>query len=75
MAKRAKKVTSSAPGSPPRRPEPVPAVPSTPPDRLRCSKCGCGHLPVVYTRHVGGAIRRLRECRACGHRFQTRERA
>lgn len=43
---------------------------------LVCTKCGCGHFYVVYTRHVEGrAVVRRRECRYCGHRITTSERA
>lgn len=45
------------------------------PKRLRCRKCGCEHLPVLYTRHVKGAVVRVRECRHCGTRLRTREQA
>jgi|JRYL01.1.fsa_nt_gb DNA-directed RNA polymerase subunit RPC12/RpoP len=41
---------------------------------LRCPKCGCGHLPVRYTRQQNGHIMRVRRCRHCGHRVVTRER-
>jgi len=42
---------------------------------VRCPKCHCGHVPVLYTRKVAnGGIRRRRECRACGRRFTTYER-
>ena len=43
---------------------------------LACPKCGCAHLRVIYTRQTwGGALRRRRECRFCGHRISTTERA
>lgn len=43
---------------------------------LRCPKCGCVHLRVIYTRRAwGGGLRRRRECRYCGHRITTTERA
>jgi DNA-directed RNA polymerase subunit RPC12/RpoP len=49
--------------------------PSTREERgLRCPKCGCGHLPVRYTRQQSGHIMRVRKCRHCGHRVVTRER-
>lgn len=43
---------------------------------LVCPKCGCAQLRVVYTRPAwGGRLRRRRECRHCGHRITTTERA
>lgn len=43
---------------------------------LRCPKCGCEHFRVIYTRRAwGGGLRRRRECRYCGHRITTTERA
>lgn len=55
-----------------------PPKPAETPDAqrgLRCPKCGCAHLRVVYTRQAwGGALRRRRECRHCGHRITTTER-
>jgi transcriptional regulator NrdR family protein len=41
---------------------------------LECSKCGCRHFEVVYTRPKTAQIVRLRECRHCGKRVLTRER-
>ncbi|MEX2388790.1 MAG: hypothetical protein WD534_13005 [Phycisphaeraceae bacterium] len=50
-------------------------TPRDPEERgLRCPRCGCGHLPVVYTRPKPGCILRVRECRHCGKRLSTRER-
>lgn len=41
---------------------------------LRCPKCACPHLWVVYTRKCErGRIRRRRECRNCGKRITTYE--
>lgn len=40
---------------------------------LACPRCGCQHLPVIYTRRKPGYILRLRECRHCGRRVRTRE--
>ena len=40
---------------------------------LQCVKCGCRHLPVLYTRPRTGYIERVRECRHCGTRKRTRE--
>lgn len=48
--------------------------PADPPRGLICPKCGCRHLPVVYTRPRAGHILRMRECRHCGKRIPTRER-
>jgi transcriptional regulator NrdR family protein len=42
---------------------------------LVCRKCGCGHFRVVYTRPAGGRIMRKKECRHCGTRIVTFERA
>ena len=41
---------------------------------IRCSKCGCFHFRLIYTRRVllGRLIRR-RECRHCGRRIMTAE--
>ena len=42
---------------------------------LRCRKCNCADLRVVYTRRRShGRILRLRRCRHCGYRFPTIER-
>lgn len=43
---------------------------------MNCSSCGHTDSKVLETRaaHAGGAIRRRRECRACGYRFTTMER-
>ena len=47
----------------------------TTPDRgLSCPRCGCRHLPVVYTRPRENCIVRARDCRNCGKRIITRER-
>lgn len=41
---------------------------------IECSRCGCGHFEVVYTRAAsGGRIIRRRECRHCGRRVTTQE--
>jgi hypothetical protein len=43
---------------------------------LVCRQCGCRHFRVVYTRAAwGGRIARRRECRNCGKRVTTWERA
>lgn len=43
---------------------------------LRCRNCGCRHFFVVYTKGVrGGRILRRRECRHCGKRLTTYEKA
>lgn len=58
---------------------PHPANPSEDRDEQRgliCAKCGCRHFRVIYTRPAWGSIlRRRRECRHCGHRMTTTERA
>lgn len=43
---------------------------------MKCSQCGEGDSKVIESRDVaeGKAIRRRRECTACGHRFTTYER-
>ena len=42
---------------------------------VRCTRCGCRHFWVVYTRDKpGNKIARRRECRNCGHRITTFER-
>jgi hypothetical protein len=51
-----------------------------PPDEdqrgLMCRHCGCKHFWVVYTRAVrGGRLMRRRECRHCGRRVTTWEKA
>lgn len=48
--------------------------PKDPAKGLACPRCGCRHLPVVYTRPKPGHILRVRECRHCGKRMSTRER-
>jgi transcriptional repressor NrdR len=42
---------------------------------MRCPKCGCQDDKVIDSRasREGSAIRRRRECIACGHRFTTYE--
>jgi hypothetical protein len=52
------------------RREPPEAVPGIP-----CRKCGCCDLRVIWTRRRFGFITRMRECRHCGLRTITRERA
>jgi len=43
---------------------------------LKCRKCDCQDLRVVYTRRAsGGKLVRRRECRHCGRRMTTWERA
>ena len=51
-----------------------------PPDEdqcgLTCRYCGRKHFLVLYTRPTwGGRIKRRRECRNCGKRMTTWERA
>lgn len=46
------------------------------PTGVRCPKCNCGHLFVVYTRRQpNGKILRRRQCRYCGRRVTTLEKA
>jgi transcriptional regulator NrdR family protein len=43
---------------------------------LVCRQCGCRHFWVLYTRGIhGGRLMRRRECRHCGKRITTWERA
>ena len=43
---------------------------------LECPKCGCKDLRVVYRRaKPGGRVLRRRECRHCGRRMSTYEKA
>ena len=43
---------------------------------LECRACGCKHFRVIYTRaYRGGRLVRRRECRHCGRRMTTWERA
>ena len=43
---------------------------------LECRRCGCKHFRVVYTRPTWGRrIMRRRECRRCGKRMTTWEKA
>jgi hypothetical protein len=43
---------------------------------LACRHCGCKHFRVIYIRPTrGGRIMRRRECRNCGKRMTTCERA
>lgn len=43
---------------------------------IQCPACGCGHFRVIYTRKtVGQRIVRRRECRHCGRRLSTIEKA
>ena len=43
---------------------------------LECRHCGCRHFKVIYTRPwYGGRIMRRRECRNCGKRMTTWEKA
>ena len=43
---------------------------------LACRHCGCMHFHILYTRRTcGGRILRRRECRHCGRRVTTYEKA
>ena len=43
---------------------------------LECRYCGCKHFRVIYTHpYRGGRIMRRRECRHCGRRMTTWEKA
>lgn len=59
-------------------PGPRPAVrprPEPEPPGIECPACGCRHFFVVYVRPRRSMIVRRRECRHCGRRITTRERA
>ena len=61
--------------APPRRagPDPPPADMRT---GVRCRRCGCAHVPVLYTHPMPyDRIKRIRECRHCGKRMVTYEEA
>ena len=62
------------------RPEYTEGRKKWPPDEdrrgLECRYCGCKHFRVIYTRPTwGGRIMRRRECRHCGKRVTTWEKA
>jgi len=40
---------------------------------LTCRICGCRHFSVKYTRKSTNGIKRVRECRNCGHVITTIE--
>ena len=40
---------------------------------LVCRKCGCAHMPVLYTRRRDDKVMRVRECRNCKQRRTTYE--
>ncbi len=43
---------------------------------FECRWCGCRHFRVIYTRPAwGGRLVRRRECRNCGKRMTTWEKA
>jgi len=43
---------------------------------VRCPRCNCPHVPVLYTRSAPfGRTKRVRECRYCGRRVVTYEAA
>jgi len=43
---------------------------------LECRNCGCKHFRVIYARpYRGGCLVRRRECRHCGRRITTWEKA
>ena len=41
---------------------------------IECPSCACRHMYVIYTRHRGRAIVRVRRCRHCQRRIVTHER-
>lgn len=40
---------------------------------IRCTRCGCGHLPLIYLKPIKGGQIRVRQCRHCGRRQSTKE--
>lgn len=40
---------------------------------IECPSCACRHHYTVRTSKINGKIRRRRECRHCGKRFNTYE--
>jgi hypothetical protein len=57
--------------------EPKPDGPPSEPVRgIECRGCGCRHFYTIETRkQPGGRIMRRKECRHCGRRITTYERA
>lgn len=52
------------------------AKPKEEPRGLQCRDCGCQHFYTLETRkQAGGRIMRRRECRYCGRRVTTYEKA
>lgn len=49
--------------------------PADPAVGIVCRGCGCADLRVIYVRHRMAFTFRLRECRHCGKRVQTKEKA
>lgn len=41
---------------------------------IGCPQCGCCHWYTLKTSHVGTHVKRLKQCRHCGHKVVTRER-
>ena len=55
-------------------PPPTVREPAAEPIGLVCSRCGCRHFFVLYTRPArGDRIRRRKECRHCGRQITTFE--
>jgi len=50
-----------------------PPTPEEPSRGLECPRCGCKHLPVLYTRQRAKRIVRVRKCRHCKRRIITSE--
>ena len=42
-------------------------------ENIRCRGCGCGHSPVLRTTKLSDNIRRTRQCRNCGKRYNSTE--
>lgn len=40
---------------------------------IECPRCGCRHLPALFSRRKGRLMIRLRVCRHCGKRVRTVE--
>lgn len=56
--------------------KPTAAMPTAEPQNgLQCAYCGCCDIRTIETRPGYRFIRRRRECRNCGKRFTTTERA
>lgn len=41
---------------------------------IKCPKCAAARFRIVFTRHNGREVLRVKACKACGHRLRTAER-